>query len=53
MVKMNEDIDRILKGYKPRSYKIIYWALYYLFELITIMKIKIFSMLKSYKIRKL
>ena len=46
-IKMNEDIDRILKGYRPRSNKDSYWVLYYLFELIAIMKIKIFSMLKS------
>lgn len=44
---MNEDINRILKGYKPRSNKNRYWALYYLFELIAIMKLKFFKVLGS------
>lgn len=40
---MNEDIDRIIKGYKPRSDKKRYRILYDLIELITIMKLKFFS----------
>ena len=48
---MNEDIDRILKGYKPRSNKGRYWVLYYLFELIAIMKLNFFKMLKNQKVK--
>ena len=47
LTNMNEDLDRIIKGYKPRSNKGSYWALYYLFEMIAIMRIKFFSMFKS------
>ena len=50
---MNEDIDRILKGYKPRMHKGSYWILYYLIELITIMRLNFFKMLKIKRIRKL
>lgn len=46
IINMNEDINRILKGYRPRSNKNRYWALYYLFELAAIIKVKIFSMLR-------
>ncbi len=38
-------IDRILKGYRPRSNKNRYWTLYYLLELIAIIKSKFFRML--------
>jgi hypothetical protein len=47
MINMNEDIDRILKGYRPRSDKNRYWALYYLLELIAIIKSKFFRMLRN------
>ncbi len=42
---MNKDIDRILKGYRPKSNKNRYWVLYYLFELVAIIKLKFFRML--------
>ena len=51
-INMNEDIDRILKGYKPRSNKDRYWVLYYVLEMITIMKRKFFNMLESKKVEK-
>lgn len=44
---MKEDINRILKGYKPKSEKGRYWVLYYLLDLIAIVKLKFFKLLGS------
>ncbi len=50
---MKEDLDRIVKGYRPRSNRGSYWLLYYLLALIAIMKQKFFKMLGGYKVKKL
>ena len=38
---MHEDFDRVIKGYKPKSNKNRYWILYYIFELIGAIKLKL------------
>ena len=38
---MDEDFDRIIKGYKPRSNKNRYWILYYLLETVAAIRIKL------------
>jgi hypothetical protein len=50
MMNMNKEIDRIIKGYKPRSDKKRYWILYYLLELTTIMRLKFSRMLEVRKL---
>lgn len=46
---MNKEINRITKGYKPISDKKRYWILYYLFELVAIIRLK-FKMSKTRKL---
>ena len=49
---MDEDFDRVIKGYKPRSNKTRYWMLYYLFELVAIMKLQFFKVLERVRLQK-
>jgi len=41
--RMNEDINRIRKGYKPKSDKRRYWILYDVLSLIAMLKLRILN----------
>lgn len=43
MKYINEDINRIMKGYRPRSDKFYYWILYDLMTLLVLIKSIIFK----------
>lgn len=36
---MSQNLDRIIKGYRPRSESSIYWSLYYVLQFIGLMKV--------------
>lgn len=40
---MNENINRVIKGYKPKSDKYYYWILHDLVVLVGIIKLRIFK----------
>jgi len=41
--RMNEDINRIRKGYKPKADKRRYWILYDVLSLMAMIKLRIFN----------
>jgi hypothetical protein len=44
---MKKDLDRIVKGYRPKSDRGSYWFLYYLLRLVVVVKTKFVEKLKS------
>ena len=43
---MDEDFDRVIKGYKPKSNKDRYWILYYILEMVAIIRLKFSQMIR-------